>query len=174
MRDWMLPFVFSAIIVVIQAVFAPILAVFSVVPNFIVAFVMVLAVMRQPDTTYGYAFVLGLISDLLSHTPVGLTPLLLLITAFVISRIFEVLDDTSLAMPLIALAGIMLAFELVFAIVLMFVGYQGSFIDLFLQRVLPATVLNLIIAAVLFVIMRRLPFTQATNDAWKVDGGSFR
>ena len=161
MRDWMLPLIFSVVIVVIQVVFAPILTVFSTVPSFIVSFVLVLSIMRRPDTTYVYAFVLGLIADLLTHTPVGLTPLLLLIAVFCLSRVFEVLDDTSLAMPLIALAATLLVFELLF--------------DIFAQRVIPATILNSLIAALLFVIMRRLPFAQASNEAWQVPtSGRFR
>ncbi len=168
MRDWMLPLIFSLVVVVLQVVFAPILTVSSAVPSFIVAFVLVLSIMRRPDTTCVYAFVLGLIADLLSHTPVGLTPLLLLIAVFCLSRVFEVLDDTSLAMPIIALAVTLLAFELVFAIALMILGYQGSFFDIVAQRVLPATILNALAAALLFVIMRRLPFTQPSNDAWQV------
>ena len=62
MREWMLPLICSAIIVVVQIVFAPILAIFSVVPSFIVAFILVLTILRRPDSTYVYAFVLGLIS----------------------------------------------------------------------------------------------------------------
>ena len=171
MRDWMLPLIFSAVIVVIQVVFAPILTVFSTVPSFIVSFVLVLSIMRRPDTTYVYAFVLGLIADLLTHTPVGLTPLFLLIAVFCLSRVFEVLDDTSLAMPLIALAATLL----VFAIALLIFGYQGSFFEIFAQRVIPATILNSLIAALLFVIMRRLPFAQPSNEAWQVPtSGRFR
>ena len=168
MREWMLPLICSAIVVVIQIVFAPILTIFAVVPSFIVPFVLVLSVLRRPDSTYGYAFVLGLIADLLSQTPVGLTSLLLLAITFVLSRAFEVLDDTNITMPLIAYAAALFAFELVFMIVLMIMGYQGGFIELFLQRALPATVINVIIAALLFVIMRRLPLAQQVNDAWKV------
>lgn len=168
MREWMLPLICSAIVVVIQIVFAPILTIFAVVPSFIVPFVLVLSVLRRPDSTYGYAFVLGLIADLLSQTPVGLTSLLLLAITFVLSRAFEVLDDTSITMPLIAFAAALFAFELVFMIVLMIMGYQGGFIELFLQRALPATVINVIIAALLFVIMRRLPLAQQVNDAWRV------
>lgn len=168
MREWMLPLICSAIVVVIQIVFAPILTIFAVVPSFIVPFVLVLSVLRRPDSTYGYAFVLGLIADLLLQTPVGLTSLLLLAITFVLSRAFEVLDDTNITMPLIAFAAALFAFELVFMIVLMIMGYQGGFIELFLQRALPATVINVIIAALLFVIMRRLPLAQQVNDAWKV------
>ena len=154
MRDWMLPLIFSVVIVVIQVVFAPILTVFSTVPSFIVSFVLVLSIMRPPDTTYVYAFVLGLIARVVAHTPVGLTPLLLLIAVFCLSRVFEVLDDTSLAMPLIALAATLLVFELLFAVVLLVLGYQGSILDIFAQRVIPATILNSLIAWGLFVILR--------------------
>ena len=171
MRDWMLPLIFSAVIVVIQVVFAPILTVFSTVPSFIVSFVLVLSIMRRPDTTYVYAFVLGLIA----HTPVGLPPLLLLIAVFCLSRVFEVLDGTSLAMPIIALAATLLVFELLFAIVLMVLGYQGSIFEILAQRVIPATILNSLIAALLFVVMRRLPFAQPSNEAWQVPtSGRFR
>ena len=100
----------------------------------------------------------------------GLTSLLLLAITFVLSRVFEVLDDTSITMPLIAFAAAIFVFEFVFMLVLLIVGYQGGFIELFLQRVLPATVMNVVIAALLFVIMRRLPLAQQVNDAWKVSG----
>lgn len=168
MREWMLPLIASAVAVVLQIVCAPSLTVFSIVPSFIVAFVVALAMMRRPDSTYGYAFVLGLIADLLAQTPVGLTSLLLLIAACALSRIFEVLDNTNLSMSFIAIALTLLVFELIFMIVLMILGYSGSFIELFVQRVLPCTVYDIVIAVVMFLIMRRLPFTQSSNDAWRV------
>ncbi len=175
MREWLLPLIFSVVIVVVQVVFAPILAVFSVVPSFIVPFVLVLSIMRRADTTYVYAFVLGLIADLLLYTPIGLTSLLLLVAVFCLSRAFEVLDDTTISMPAIALAVTIFAFELVFVIALMVLGYQGSFFELLVQRVIPSTVLNSLIAVLLFIIMRRLPFAQASNDAWQVPtSGRFR
>lgn len=168
MREWMLPLIASALAVVLQIVFAPPLTIFSIVPSFIVAFVVVLAIMRRPDSTYGYAFVLGLIADLLAQTPVGLTSLLLLVAAFALSRIFEVLDKTNLSMSFIALALTLFAFELIFMIVLMVLGYAGSFFELFVQRALPCTVYNIVVAMIMFLIMRRLPFTQSSNDAWRV------
>ncbi len=168
MLERMLPIIASAIVVVLQVVFAPILTIFSAVPNFIVAFILVFVVLRRSDSVYLYAFVLGLISDLLAETPVGLTPLLLLPIAFVIVRAFEVLDDSSFVMPLVVCGISIFIYEFFFMIVLMIVGYEGSFIDLFLQRALPSTIFNCVIAVIFFVIMRRLPFTQVNKDAWKV------
>ncbi len=175
MRDWMLPLVFSVVAVVLQVVFAPILSVFSVVPGFIVPFVFVLSIMRRPDTTYLYAFVLGLIADLLAQTPVGLTALLLLAASFGLSHSFEVLDASTPTMPVIALAAAAALYEILFMIVLLIVGYQGSFIELLLYRALPSVLFDVLIGVVYFLIMRRLPFTQASNDAWTVsDNVRFR
>lgn len=168
MRDWLIPIVFSVIAVLLQIVFAPVLTIFSVVPNFIVAYVIVLSLLRRPDSTYGYAFVLGLISDLLSQTPLGLTPLLLLVLSFILSRAFEVMDQSSPSVALITCAVGCLAFQLVFMIVLLIVGYDGGFFDLLLYRALPATVIGALLCALFYLIMRRFPFTQPANDAWKV------
>lgn len=88
---------------------------------------LVLSIVRRADTTYVYAFVLGLLSDLLSQTPVGLTPLLLLIASFALSRAFEVMDKTSYSMPLIACLVSVLLYELLIAIVLLLLGYQAGF-----------------------------------------------
>lgn len=168
MREWMLPLIASAIAVVLQIILAPVLTIFAIVPNFIVAFIVVLVIMRRPDSTYIYVFVLGLLADLLSQTPVGLTPLLLLVVAFVLSRVFEVLDDSNIAMSLIACVVALLVFELLFMIVLMILGYSGSLFELLVQRALPCALYDSVIAAVVFLIMRRLPFAQSSNDAWRV------
>lgn len=175
MRDWVLPLAASAVVVVLQILLAPVLTVFSVVPSFIVPFVFVLSLMRRPDTTYVYAFVLGLIADLLSQTPVGLSSLLLLASSFALSRAFEVLDATTPAMPLLSVVSVSAVFELVFMIVLLITGYQASFIELLLYRVLPRLLFDAAIGALLYLIMRGLPFMQPSSDAWSVsDGGRFR
>lgn len=175
MRDWVVPLAASAVVVVLQILLAPVLTVFSVVPSFIVPFVFVLSLMRRPDTTYVYAFVLGLIADLLSQTPVGLSSLLLLASSFALSRAFEVLDATTPAMPLLSVALASAVFELVFMIVLLITGYQGSFIELLLYRVLPRLLFDAVIGALLYLVMRRLPLMQPSSDAWSVsDGGRFR
>lgn len=168
MKDKMLPVIFALAIVVIQIVFAPILTMFSVVPNFIVPFVLVLSIMRTSDSTYVYAFVLGLVHDLLVQTPLGLTSLLLLAATFALARVFEVLDRSTVVMPFIALAATCLVYELVFMIVLLVVGYSGGFFELLVARVLPSTVFDAVICMILYLIMARLPFEVDNHDAWRV------
>lgn len=168
MKDKMLPVLFAAIIVLIQIVFAPILTMFGIVPNFIVPFVLVLSIMRASDSTYVYAFVLGLIHDLLAQTPIGLTSLLLLVGSFALVRVFEVLDRSTPVMPLIALAVAGLIYELLFMIVLLITGYSGGFFELLVARVLPCAVFDALISIVLYLIMSRMSFEQDNHDAWRV------
>lgn len=169
MRTQIIPLIASAIAILLQVVVAPIMPIMSVYPNFLVPLVIVLSIVRNPDTTYWYTFVLGLISDLLTNTPLGLTAVLLLGISFALSRAFEVLDKTTLAMPLLAVLASMLVYQVVLAIVLAVLG-SGPFMDLFVQRALPATVYGAVIGALYCLITDKLSLQQASHDAWTVSG----
>ena len=93
--------------------------------------------MRPEDTTYVYAFVMGIISDLFTQVPFGLTPLLLLIISFALSRVFEVLDKSSIAMVLVSCAVSLLFYEMIVVIVQLVLGYPAAFFDLIAARALP-------------------------------------
>ena len=151
MREKLVPLVSAAVVVLLQVVVAPVIAIYSVVPNFIVAFVIVLSIVRPEDTTYVYAFVMGIISDLFTQVPFGLTPLLLLIISFALSRVFEVLDKSSIAMVLVSCAVSLLFYEMIAA------------------RALPATIFNLILCVLLYLVARKFPDVSSGNEAWTVD-----
>lgn len=167
MRTQLIPLIGAAIAVVLQIIVAPLITFFSVVPGFIVSYVIVLGILRGGNSMYWYAFVLGMIADLLSQTPLGLTPFLLLIAVFVLSRVFEVLDQTTPAMPLIACAVTLLVFEVLFAVGLLIAGYEGG-ISLIVSRALPATLINAIICVIYYFLMRRLPFERESSSAWTI------
>lgn len=167
MRTRLIPLIVAAVVVVLQIVVAPVIPIWSVYPNFIIPFVLVLAIVRKPDSTYLYAFVLGLLSDLFSNTPLGLTPLLLLIASFVLSRAFEALDKTTMAMPLITLLATLFVMELVTVCVMAGLGY-GSFLDLFIQRALPLTVYNAVIGLIYYLLVDKLSLGQSSDNAWTI------
>ena len=166
MREKLVPLVSAAVVVLLQVVVAPVIAIYSVVPNFIVAFVIVLSIVRPEDTTYVYAFVMGIISDLFTQVPFGLTPLLLLIISFALSRVFEVLDKSSIAMVLVSCAVSLLFYEMIVQLVL---GYPAAFFDLIAARALPATIFNLILCVLLYLVARKFPDVSSGNEAWTVD-----
>lgn len=164
----LVPFITAIVVIVLQIVIAPLLSFSSVVPNFLIAFVLVLSIVRRADSAYGYAFVLGLISDLLSQTPVGLTSLLLLIASFVLSRTFEVLDRSSIAMPLLACLVSVFVIEVLTSVVLLVLGYPATFLDLLIYRIFPVSFCNVILCVILFFVSRKFVLETPANDVWKI------
>jgi rod shape-determining protein MreD len=156
-------------VVLLQIIVAPVITIYSIVPNFIVAFIIVLSIVRREDTTYMYAFVLGILSDLFTQVPLGLTPLLMLLLSFALSRTFEVLDKSSFVMVLVSCAVALLIYELLVVIVMLVLGYNAGFFELLVARVLPAVVFNFILCAILYLVARKLLAAPSGNEAWTVD-----
>ena len=164
----LVPLVTAAVAVVLQITVAPLLSFSSVVPNFLVALSIVLSVVRSSDSSYGYAFVLGLIADLLAQTPLGLTSALLLIGSFFLSRIFEVMDRSTIAMPLVACVVSVVMVSLITSITLLILGYEGSFLDLIVYRVFPEAFVNSLLCALFFFISRKFAMDNSAGDVWKI------
>ncbi len=160
---------------VLQVIVAPNLPLGVAVPSFLVPLVLCLAILRNPGTCYVFAFVLGLLADLLSSTPVGLTALLLLVAVAVLERAFEVLDKSTFVMPVISIVSSCLAIELIKLVVLLVLGYQGSPVDLFLQASLPGVVANSLIGVAYYFIFGRLGVAQTNSgNAWVASVGNQR
>lgn len=160
---------------VLQVVVAPLFPVGSAVPSFLIPLVVVLAILRNPDSCYGWAFGIGLFADLLTSTPVGLTSLLLLVAAALLGRLFEMLDKSNFVMPVIAVFVTCLLIEVIKLIVLLVLGYQGSPLDFFLQACLPASIANGVIGALYYFVFTKVGLGQSTSgDAWAPTVGNQR
>ena len=109
----------AVIAVLLQVVVAPNIALASALPNFVLAYALVLAVVRPDRTGPMLAFVLGLVFDLLGSGPVGAMAFLLVLVTFLASRAFSVLDNDTLFMPLVILVVSTLVVELFYAVFLM-------------------------------------------------------
>ena len=157
-----------AVVVLLQVVVAPVIAIYSVVPNFIVAFVIVLSIVRPEDTTYVYAFVMGIISDLFTQVPFGLTPLLLLIISFALSRVFEVLDKSSIAMVLVSCAVSLLFYEMIVVIVQLVLGSPGGVLRSDRSARFRQRSSTLFCVLLVSLVARKFPDVSSGNEAWTV------
>ena len=83
----------AVVAVLLQLVVAPSIAIFSAMPNFILVFCLLVAIVRPGTAGPVLPFVLGLVSDLAVGTPMGSTALLLVLFCFLASRAFSVLDN---------------------------------------------------------------------------------
>ena len=146
MKTQAAPLVAVVVAVLLQVLVAPIIPIGSVYPSFLVPLALVFAIVRGGVGVYAYAFVLGLLADLLSHTPVGLS---------------------SASMPLLALVAALFVYQAICAFVMAVMG-QGGFVDLFVQRALIGTVYDAAIGICVYLVVKRLPMAETANDAWTV------
>ena len=100
-RDGIAVAVGAVIAVLLQIVVAPNIALFGAMPNFVVAYALLVAIVRPATAGPVMPFVLGLVFDLVSGGPVGAMAFLLVLMTFLAARAFAVLDNDTLFMPLV-------------------------------------------------------------------------
>ena len=99
-RDGIAVAVGAVVAVLLQVVVAPNIALFGAMPNFVVAYALLVAIVRPMAAGPVMPFVLGLVFDLVSGGPVGAMAFLLVLMTFLAARAFAVLDNDTLFMPL--------------------------------------------------------------------------
>lgn len=150
------PRVIGAIIaVVLQIALAPNIALFGVVPNFIMAYVLIVSIVCPDQSGPVFAFVLGLLFDLLGTGPVGAMAFLLTGVSFLAKRIFMLVNNDTLFMPLLLAAISTLVIELLYAAFMMAFGAGVSALDAFVFRALPGTVYNFLAVLIFYPIVVR-------------------
>lgn len=140
---------------VLQLFLAPYIALFGIVPNFLIAFAMAIAILRSSSYGCVMPFVLGLAFDFVSGAPLGAMALSLMVASVVASRCFVQFNNDSLFMAIAFMAlGVIMA-EVLYGFVLIATGYQASLSGAFLFRVLPCFLYDFALSLVLYCIMRR-------------------
>ncbi|MGI6105474.1 MAG: rod shape-determining protein MreD [Raoultibacter sp.] len=156
-RDSIIMIIGAAAAVILQLVVAPNIAIFSVMPNFLLAYSLVLAIVRpMNNSTLIVAFVFGLLFDLMGHGPVGAMAFLMVLAAFCASRLFMVMNNSAFAMAAITLFVSFLLVETIYALFLLMFGFSAGPIDAFLYRALPCTLYDCVFGFIFYPIALRL------------------
>ena len=90
----------AALAVLLQVVVAPAMAIGGIVPNFLLAYALAVALARPHALGVVLPVVLGLLFDLLGGGPVGAMGLLLLLATLAVKRLYLMLDNDTLFIPL--------------------------------------------------------------------------
>ena len=141
----------AVVALLLQIVVAPNIALFSAQPNFLLAYVLVVAIARPLDAGSALPFALGLVSG-----PVGGYAFLFVIVSFIASRAFSVLDNDTLFMPVTIFVVATFAAEMLYGALLIGLGLSASPVDAFLYRALPCTLYDCVVGLVLYPIIARL------------------
>ena len=155
-RDGIAVAVGAVVAVLLQVVVAPNIALFGAMPNFVVAYALLVAIVRPMAAGPVMPFVLGLVFDLVSGGPVGAMAFLLVLMTFLAARAFAVLDNDTLFMPVTIFVVATFAAEMLYGALLIGLGLSASPVDAFLYRALPCTLYDCVVGLVLYPIIARL------------------
>ncbi len=142
--------------VLLQVIVAPNIAIFAVVPNFIIVFVLVAAMLIPSDSVLVAAFILGLTCDLLGYGPVGALAFLLTLAAFAAQRLHAAFGNDTVTVPLLLLVVLALLVDVLYAAFLLGLSTSLSPIDAFVYRALPCALYDCVLGLVFYPLLSRL------------------
>lgn len=146
----------AVLAVLLQLVLAPYLRLFGAMPNFVIVYTMIVAVSRPQAFGPAMPFVLGLVFDLACGGPVGAMAFSLTLFSYLASKVFSVVDNDTLFMPIAVMGLGMLLTELSYGIFLLLFGYAADLVAAIGYRVLPCFVFDLVIGVILYLLTTRL------------------
>lgn len=149
-------YICGLVVVLLQLFLAPIISINAVVPNFILAYAIVVMVVRPDKMALGFAFIMGLLFDLICNGPVGSMAFVMIIVCFIICKILTRLENPNFVLMLIVIALSVLFIEFFYGVFQVSLTVNAGFIDLLAYRVLPCSLYDMILAFLMFPIMIRL------------------
>lgn len=162
----------AVIAVVLQIMLSPYIAIFGAVPNIIAAYVIVIAVVRKmSNRVVVLAFILGLCYSLFQSGPVGSMALALTAVSFVVGRAMAALDNDTAFMPIFLIVIGLLLTEAIYGIILLVMGTVTNIGDVFLLRVLPCTVYDIVVGLIWYFFMSRAA-AEPKADIPPIDGST--
>ena len=119
----------AVVAVLLQIMVAPAIALFSAIPNFIVAFCVVRAVAAPYQAGSLIPLALGLVFDLVGGGPVGGMAFVLVLVTFFASRLFAALNNDTLFMPVTIILVSTMLVEVLYGLVVVACGAGVSLIE---------------------------------------------
>jgi rod shape-determining protein MreD len=146
----------SLIAFVLQVAISPNIAILDVVPNLILDFVILNAMRCDTMRSSLTGFCLGLLYDLTTQGPLGVTPFVLAVVGFAVSSLNRELSSAGWQVQAVFLLVAAFAGELLVAVSLSVLGYDPDFLLSVGMRVLPASLYDAVFGLIVFPLMHRL------------------
>ena len=148
----------SALLVAVflQIMIAPYIAIGGVSPNFLMIVAIIMALVEGPNTGTVLGFTAGLLFDFLGDGPVGPMALVLAIAGYIAGLIHENLFAEGWLLPVAIIAVATFISEILYMVVVLFLGTQTSFWGAFVGIVLPSTLYNAVIATIVCPLFTRV------------------
>ena len=116
----------AVVAVVLQVVVAPNVSLGFAVPDFLLAYAVVVAVARAEHAGPALPFVLGLIFDLLGGGPVGAMAFVFVLVTFLASKAYSLLDNGTMFMPIALVVASLFMGEVLYGALLCSAGLRRA------------------------------------------------
>jgi rod shape-determining protein MreD len=156
--------------IALQTIVSARLAIFGVSPDLFLLLVVAVAIARGSLTGAVFGFAAGLVADIIFLDPVGLRAFVSLVAGYALGRYSEEVGLRS-AWVLILVAGVVaLVSQSVYGLLQFVLGYPGSFWSMLGAQVLPASLLDALLAPPVYLSLVRLgvlPPLEGANPSFR-------
>ena len=146
--------IIGTVAAVLQLLLTPALTFGDATPGFIMVAVVAIIVLFPDEPHYVFAFVMGIVSDLLLQSPVGATAFCFLGCMFLLPKAVEVLGNDNFIMTIVMIFAAMIAMELVLCVFIAISGIIG-FVDGIVHLALPCAVYDADLAVLVYLVCFR-------------------
>lgn len=167
----------ALIMIILQLFVGPIISINAIVPNLLLAYTVVCVVSRPDKLHLGFAFVMGLLFDLVCNGPVGAMAFVMLITSFIMFKILNKLKKVNLGISLLVIFASILFCELFYGVFQISLSLNTGLIDVLAYRILPCTIYDTILSFIMFAVMIRIiapPVTTNRSESFISDVNNSR
>ena len=167
--------VITAIIaLILQLAVSPAIAIFGVVPSFMLPAVILTAMKNGPFRSTIFGFLLGLIFDFCSLGPIGAMALVFTILAYVISTLGKDVFSGGVAVDIVIMVAAIAFGEFLVSVIYAVVGANQEFLFSLVGRVLPAIVYDAIIGILFLIVYNILVDNSVSGSSIGGGGGTGR
>jgi len=158
----------ALVAVILQALVAPYITIGYAMLNLIMCYVILMAIIRADKQGYIMPFVLGLCYDLMSSGTVGAMAFICVVLTFVISRIYSMLANDTMLIPVVLITLGCFVGELIYGCLLIVCGLDVSLPEALLYRMLPCGLYDTVVSLVAYVLIVRFVFSARSTDTMQV------
>ncbi len=161
-----IPIIIGAVIAfLLQLIVAPNIALLGAIPNFALAYVIVIAIANARNAGYIMPFILGLACDLVGNGPVGAMALLFVLATMIVSFLFIAVGSEGIPTMVIFITVSCLIVNIIYALLMIACGLPIGLLEALLSRALPLWLYDTVLALIMLpLVLRFVIRRKETNE----------
>ena len=162
----------AIVAVLLQIVIAPNIHVLTAMPNFILCYVIAVAVANSRNAGYIMPFVCGLVYDLMGSGPVGAMAFVCVAITLAASLAFQAFDNETIFIPVAIVLVSCFVANLAYGLLMIACGMDVSLLDAFVCICLPCGLYDTVLSLIAYPLVIRFVLKgKQQNEMTIIDTG---